>query len=266
MHETIIKALRQLENLHECRILFAAESGSRAWGFSSSDSDYDVRAIYVKPLEWYLSLEAKPVDTFEVMLPGDLDVAGWELRKTLRLFGSCNLALYEWLGSPIQYESCQSFHLELKDLIPLYFNPIKSIHHYLAMMANALENLDTENTISIKKLFYALRGLAAATWSADKQTMPPTEFSKLLEAGLFPGDISDIIAELQEKKKSAVEKARVKLPDRLAQFFNEEDARLQDKSKLLSVSTPDWNALESFFKDTLNKTLLQKINFPPSSA
>ncbi len=251
MHDTILKTLRQLETEHDCRILFAAESGSRAWGFASPDSDYDVRAIYVKPLDWYLSLDAKPKDTFEVMLPGDLDISGWELRKTLRLFGGCNLALCEWLGSPIQYESSQSFNLKLKELVPHYFNPIKSVHHYLAMKGNALENLDAENTISIKKLFYALRGLAAAIWSVEKRTMPPTEFARLLEAGLFPEDISEIIAGLQERKKCAVEKERVELPARLAQFFVEEESRLQDKCKQLTVPETDWAHLENLFKETL---------------
>ena len=68
------------------RLLYAAESGSRAWGFASPDSDWDVRAIYVHPLDWYLRIEDKPRDTFEAMLPGDIDVSAWELRKALRLF------------------------------------------------------------------------------------------------------------------------------------------------------------------------------------
>ena len=85
--------LRELEQKQNCRILFAAESGSRAWGFDSPDSDYDIRAIYVKPLDWYLSIEENTKDTFESMLPGDLDVSAWELRKTLRQFFKSNLSI-----------------------------------------------------------------------------------------------------------------------------------------------------------------------------
>jgi uncharacterized protein len=74
-----------LETEHGCRVLFACESGSRAWGFASPDSDYDVRFIHTHPLDWYLRVKPGN-DTIERMAPGDMDFSGWDLRKALALW------------------------------------------------------------------------------------------------------------------------------------------------------------------------------------
>jgi len=77
-------ALAQVEAERNVRVLFACESGSRAWGFASRDSDYDVRFLYVHRRDWYLSVEDRR-DVIEQPIADDLDVSGWELRKALRL-------------------------------------------------------------------------------------------------------------------------------------------------------------------------------------
>src|SRR3954463_6570073 len=99
MNGNILQALGTIERDQGVKVLLAVESGSRAWGFASPDSDYDVRFIYAHPLDWYLGVLERR-DVIECMLPGDLDVSGWELRKALRLLAKCNLALNEWIGSP----------------------------------------------------------------------------------------------------------------------------------------------------------------------
>lgn len=96
--------LVDLEIRENIRILWAVESGSRAWGFPSPDSDYDVRFVYVRPLEWYLSLNPGR-DVVELPIVDELDVAGWDLRKALRLLVKANPALLEWLSSPIVYRA-----------------------------------------------------------------------------------------------------------------------------------------------------------------
>ncbi|QJX48819.1 hypothetical protein HMJ29_18645 [Hymenobacter taeanensis] len=93
-------ALIQFETSHNIRILYACESGSRAWGFPSPDSDYDVRFLYVHPAEWYLTLDEGP-DTLNFPVDDELDLAGWELRKALKLLHSSNAAVFEWLQSPV---------------------------------------------------------------------------------------------------------------------------------------------------------------------
>src|SRR6476620_8167174 len=103
MFEEIKIELQRLEAKHNIKVLYAVESGSRAWGFASKNSDWDVRFIYIHPLDWYLAIEEKK-DNIEVILPNDIDMAGWELRKALLLFRKSNPPLLEWLRSPVIYK------------------------------------------------------------------------------------------------------------------------------------------------------------------
>ncbi|MCQ2380584.1 MAG: nucleotidyltransferase domain-containing protein [Victivallaceae bacterium] len=257
MHDRIIDALRELERDHNCKILFAAESGSRAWGFASPDSDYDVRAIYVNPESWYWSLEDRRSETGEAMLPGNLDVSAWELRKTLRLFGGCNPSLDEWLGSPMVYLADAQFVEELRSLVPVYFNPIKTAHHYLAMSARALDDRAGDGTISVKKLFYALRGLLAAGWAATKEQMPPTLFDDLLGDGRLSADLLDEIARLRAVKMKSGEKERIAFPPALEKFFAaEREAVSQTIAGLRHVSA-SWEPLDRLFQKTVRFWLAQ---------
>jgi uncharacterized protein len=176
----ILAAPESIEAEAKVRVLLAVESGSRAWGFPSPDSDYDVRFIYVHEPSWYLTVfEFR--DVIDDMLPGDLDISGWELRKALRLFSKCNLALNEWLGSPVLYREVSDFRSELWSLIPMFFNPIRATHHYKSMAKQALSALTAENKISIKKLLYASRALLACRWIRQHKSQPPTEFQALVD-------------------------------------------------------------------------------------
>ncbi len=116
IRDSVEARLAALEREHEVRVLYAVESGSRAWGFPSPDSDFDIRFIYAHEPEWYLSvLEGR--DVLETPLDDlGLDVSGWDLRKTLRLFLKSNPALYEWLVSPIVYRDMCGLARELRDL------------------------------------------------------------------------------------------------------------------------------------------------------
>ena len=181
MKERIEAELAGIENRYEVRLLFAVESGSRAWGFASPDSDYDVRFVYAHRRDWYLSVFEQR-DVIEEMLPDDLDISGWELRKALRLFSKCNAALNEWLGSPIVYCETPGFRPTLAALMPAYFNPVAAMHHYRRMAEHALADSLQERRIGIKKLFYALRAILACRWIANVQAQPPTEFTRLLAA------------------------------------------------------------------------------------
>ena len=239
MQDKIIRALKELEVKEQCRILFAAESGSRAWGFASPDSDYDIRAIYVKPEAWYWDITEKKRDTIEAQLPEDLDVSAWELRKALRLFNKCNPPLNEWLGSPIVYYADKEFYEKLKGFIPRFFDPVHAGHHYLAMAENAWKTVDSEGTITLKKLFYAQRGLLCAMWCAKFRSMPPTEFEKLLPAELISDEMLRSIRELRAQKQQAGEKNAIPVPKTLYDFYMVQREKVRQRLATFAFPLPD---------------------------
>ena len=254
MQDKIIQTIKELEQKEDCKILFAAESGSRAWGFASNDSDYDIRVVYVKPEAWYWDISEKKADTFETMLPNDLDISAWELKKTLQLFSKCNLALNEWLGSPIIYYAEEEFFAKMKRLLPLYFNPIRAGHHYLALSENSWASLNENKEITLKKLFYALRGLFCAMWSAKFQAMPPTEFDRLLTKELLPTEILQFIPELKEQKQQGNEKTVIPLPESLYNFYIEQKEQTLQLLATMKYQHPNNSALNDLFIKLVKKS------------
>lgn len=130
--EQILDSLQRLEVDHDVKVLFACESGSRGWGFASPDSDYDVRFIYVNRLSWYLTVESGR-DVIEQPISGDLDVNGWDLRKTLQLLRQSNPTLLEWLRSPIVYLEEADTVARLRALAEDGFSAVRGYHHYVSM-------------------------------------------------------------------------------------------------------------------------------------
>ena len=237
MHDQIIAALDDIEREHKVHLLFACESGSRAWGFASPDSDYDVRFIYAHDVSWHLRL-GKTRDTVQAMLPGDLDLSGWELGKALRLFAGCNLPLNEWLGSSLIYAEKPAFTSSLRPLIPTYFNPKKAVYHYLGIARGAAEYLDGDGTIGIKKLFYLLRPLLACRWITKKQTMPPTLLADLLaEEGLLPAFLRAEVDAIRKKKRTAAEGFRISLPSQLSRWIRETRNELEHGAENIKPAT-----------------------------
>ena len=131
MKKEILRKLHEIEIKENVKILFAAESGSRAWGFASPDSDYDVRFIYVRPKEEYLRLDTVK-DVIEVPINEVLDINGWDLQKTLRLLYKSNPTLFEWFSSPIVYMETE-FADEFRAMMMEYFSTKRSLHHYINM-------------------------------------------------------------------------------------------------------------------------------------
>lgn len=207
MRPAIDAAIDELERERGVRVLYAAESGSRAWGFASPDSDYDVRFLYAHPLRWYLSVsEARDVQ--EAMLPGDLDLSGWDLRKALRLFAGCNLPLNEWLISPVVYREQGTLAGELRTLMAKFFRPSHALFHYLNTARHSVsEHLNTES-VRLKKVFYALRPLLACRWIEHTRTQPPTAFAELVAADWVSGEERAAVGELLRAKETALESDR----------------------------------------------------------
>ena len=243
----ILAALRAEEEARGIRILYAAESGSRAWGFASPDSDWDVRALYVHPLDWYLSIEDKPRDTFESMHPGDIDLSAWELRKALRLFAKSNLPLFEWLGSPLVYLDRDGFGDRLRALVPKFFDPRGAAWHHLSMQRSALEDLASDGTIRIKKLCYALRSALSVHWIAARASMPPVPFPELFPASDLDPDVRAAIDDILAAKRDASERDRIVLPPAFATLFAENE-RLVSTAVFPNREHADVDELDEIFR------------------
>ena len=175
MEKLILSKLREIENKENVRILLAVESGSRAWGFASPDSDYDVRFIYVRNQEDYLRLE-KVRDVIELPIDDVLDINGWDLQKTLRLLYKSNPTLFEWFSSPIVYmetEFADKFRLIMQE----YFLTKRSMYHYVSMAEGNYREFLKGDMVKAKKYFYVLRPILACRWILEKGTPPPMLFS-----------------------------------------------------------------------------------------
>ena len=207
MTETILQKLLELEQTENIKILYACESGSRAWGFASPDSDFDVRFIYARPENDYLGITDLP-DNVGLPVNEVLDISGWDIKKSLKLFLKSNSTLYEWLQSPIVYQEDSLFADDLRKLMSQYFSLRSGANHYLSMAHNTLrDDLQTEQ-VKLKRYFYALRPALACLWIVMKQTVPPMDFDKL-RVVITDYEVQNAIDELLGRKRIADEKALI---------------------------------------------------------
>ena len=196
MTPSILDKLKAIEREHNVEILYAVESGSRAWGFASPDSDYDIRFIYKHNLEYYISLWNQP-DTITFMTDEDLDGSGWDLRKTMLLLAKSNAPLLEWLYSPVVYYENVAAINQLRALAADCFSPVACLYHYLGTTKNFMDVCEQEE-VKLKSYFYALRTALAGKWIIERDSFPPVDFMELLPIG--PPNIQDKIKELMAIK------------------------------------------------------------------
>lgn len=193
-------------------ILYCCESGSRAWGFPSPDSDYDIRFVYVHPIEWYLRLTPER-DTMEWFSEDRLlDFSGWELRKALNLFAVCNPAFNEQLSSPIVYRKESVFVETLRTLLATYFQPMKAFHHYFSIADKMATVHPFEESIGVKAYFYIIRPLLACRFILNHSVQPPTLFSELIQQVDLQKEIQNLLIELVERKKRPMKKRPFPFP------------------------------------------------------
>lgn len=199
----IQQKLQQIEGENQIKILLAVESGSRAWGFPSLDSDYDVRAIFIRPQQDYLVIQP-PKETFEYIENIWFDVGGWDICKSLNLLRKSNSVLFEWINSPIVYCQHPPFLKQIKSLSNQYFQVGPTVRHYRGVAKNALNTLDLNQQIKLKKWFYALRSLLAALWAIKQGTVPPVELSKLYQSlsKSLVDEINELVAFKAQQEES----------------------------------------------------------------
>lgn len=254
IEEEILKEIKsrleKVQSEEEVKILYACESGSRAWGFPSNDSDYDVRFIYIRKPEFYLSID-EGRDVIERPIVDDIDLSGWDLKKTLKLFRKSNPPLLEWFQSPIVYMKQFSIYEKLKALLPVYYSPLACIHHYTNMAEGNLRDYLKHDKVWLKKYFYVLRPVLASIWIENDLGPVPIEFEKLINAIVKESKLKDAIDELIEKKRNGAELSwGDKIPE-ISNFIEYEVDRLS-KIKFNFLKTEyDTEKLNQLFRSAL---------------
>ncbi|WP_298736965.1 nucleotidyltransferase domain-containing protein [uncultured Chitinophaga sp.] len=246
MLKIIQSKLSDIEEREQVRILYACESGSRAWGFASPDSDYDVRFIYTRRASDYLSIVERK-DIIELPVNEVLDIGGWDIRKALQLFLKSNASLYEWLQSPIVYSEDSGLKDEMLSLAATYFSNRAGCHHYLSMAANTLEYELQGSVVKMKKYFYALRPALACLWVVEKKTMPPMQFRALrtlVEDARWHSAVDDLLI----RKQAADEKTVIPPIPLLHEWLQATLAYCRQQSADMPRLKNDTNTLDNLFR------------------
>ncbi|MGJ8678365.1 MAG: nucleotidyltransferase domain-containing protein [Akkermansiaceae bacterium] len=248
--------LRHIEAKESVTILWACESGSRAWGFESTDSDYDVRFIYIRNKNDYLRVSSLR-DVIEVPISDELDISGWDLTKSLELLRKSNPPLLEWLQSSIVYQSFPGFKESFWNLAQDYFCPRSCMYHYMSMAdRNRRSYLETD-TIRLKRYFYMLRPLLACQWLQEREGIAPMRFDNLLDELLPEGQTREIIDQLIVRKRSGVELGEAPTIPQLSSFINSKMNSFESIVKG-TIFTKPWERLDDYFRSTLDSVELKK--------
>ena len=218
MKETITEYIANLEREENIRVLLAAESGSRSWGFPSADSDYDVRIIYVHAPEWYFAV-SKTRDTIEYMSDDrQFDLSGWDLRKALVLMSRTNPSFSDWLFSDVIYLENKEFVNDLRELHDFYYNPLRAAHHYASLARNFKSYVTAGDEVNPKKLLYFLRAILNTEYIIEHEAHPPVNFISTVDSLHVGKDIRLIIDKLILTKRAFREKDLAAVDSRLLEF------------------------------------------------
>ena len=249
MYTTINQKLAEIERTENIKVLRAVESGSRAWGFASPDSDYDVRFIYVREPEFYLRL-GKTRDVIEWVLDETLDINGWDLQKTLRLLHKSNPTLFEWASSPIVYHTTPEWEL-ISRRIPEYFLSKPGVYHYLHMAENNYREYLKRDFVRVKKYLYVLRPILACKWILKRYSPPPVLFSELVAS-----EANDVITvkfeQLLKIKEQSPETYEMPRIEPINDYIDSTLPLLKSQAESLpSVKSKGYNELDKLFIETI---------------
>ena len=224
--------LAEIEKEHQVTIIQAIESGSRAWGFPSPDSDYDVRFVYSHSKDWYLQLTEER-DVIELPINDELDIAGWDVRKAFNLANKGNAVIQEWMISPIVYKQTERYG-PLYDLLSKAFNPISAYHHYRSMAKKAYFDIEHSEKKKLKRFFYFARAALSAKWILEKQTMPSIVFADLVNELFSDQTMISEIENLVIQKAKESEQSLLEVPSSVYKVFEELFESLNEDRQLNS--------------------------------
>lgn len=250
MKTKIAAQLKNIEKTHNVKILYACESGSRAWGFESKDSDYDVRFIYVHNLRHYLNIQTQR-DVIELPINDDLDINGWDLKKALNLLKKSNPALIEWINSPIIYKKDDEFLQKIKALAKDFYDPKSCYYHYVHMAKQNYREYLKKEMVSVKKYLYVLRPILALRWIEDYKIAPPTEFEKLFVSIEENQDLLKTVKDFVAQKRKGFESKLVPKIDVFNDFIEAEFKRHEAKNASFVPNQAPLQKLNDFFMEVL---------------
>ena len=257
MHSNILGKLRNMEADNGVRVIFAIESGSRAWGFPSPDSDYDARFVYVRPAEDYLTLT--PIrDVIELPIEGDYDINGWDIKKALNLLLKPNPVLLEWLSSPIRYiwndEECEKLREFSKQLI----HGPACVHHYFNLGENLWRrHVESADETKLKRYFYILRPAMALRWVRMHPTViPPMNFQELMTGVDLPADLTEELRALLRAKAETKELGTGPRNPYLDKFIVDEFEKARELTKTIRSEKKELRpAADKLFREIIGEVV-----------
>lgn len=248
--DLVLMKIREIEEKEQIKILHAVESGSRAWGFASPDSDYDVRFIYVRDRDSYLSLRGIK-DYLDWELNDVLDINGWDLKKALQHFHKSNATLFEWANSPVVYCSTDEWKELYESVARQYFSMKSTLYHYYGTANKNFHAYLTDDMVKYKKYFYVLRPVLACKWIEEKRCPPPVLFNELAHS-VLEEDMKPVVAELLEKKVRMSETDKASRIDVLNKYIEEKLEYYKALAgKMPDDRKPEWEPLEMKFREML---------------
>ena len=246
----IMMKIKEIEEKENIKILHAVESGSRAWGLASPDSDYDVRFVYARDSEFYLSLSENK-DFIDWELNDVLDINGWDIRKVLQHFHKSNATIFEWSNSPVVYYTTDKWQKLYNDTAVRYFSCKAALYHYYGTANKNYHEYLKFDMVKYKKYFYVLRPLLACRWIEEKKCPPPVLFDELFNT-VLEENMKEAVANLLAKKIKMSESEKGPKVKVINNYIEE---KLNYYKKLAESMeddrNPDWDMLDDAFREII---------------
>jgi hypothetical protein len=245
VEELVLLKIKEIEEKENIKVLHVVESGSRAWGFASPDSDYDVRFVYVRNKEFYLSLR-KNKDFIDWELNEVLDINGWDLKKALQHFHKSNATLFEWSNSPVVYYTTDEWK-KIYEVAEKYFDCRSALYHYYGTANKNYHEYLCEDMVKYKKYFYVLRPILACRWIEEKKCPPPVLFDELFNT-VLEDDMKAAVEDLLAKKVKMSESDKAPRIDIINKYIED---KLEYYKVLVEIMVDgrnsDWDSLDKLF-------------------
>lgn len=156
--------LQQIVAAQPYPLVFATISGAHLYGFPSPDSDFDLRAAHLLPVEKIAGLEAsdETLEDSRIIESLDMDIVSHDVKKFFKLLLKKNGYVLEQLYSPLIVQATPA-HAELKAIAQGCITQHHS-HHYFGFSETQWKLFLKESPRRVKPLLYVYRVLLTGIW------------------------------------------------------------------------------------------------------